>query len=148
MPSSPQPADHAGGLAPKKRSWRVVGRIAGRFLPSTTVRIGKFTIGPLPEGMATMATLGRVDGLRVDPEGGSHPRYYVARSGHVEVKSPCYFWIDKVAMSSEDAIGDVISHDLPLLQIAFPFATMKAHTGLKSWVRMMAKTSRVPLAQA
>ncbi len=109
MTSFAQPPDRVN-----VRRWRVFGRIAGRYLPN--VRIGNFTVGPLPEGVQVLE---RVKGLKAKPLDKAYHAYYVGQGGDVDVKSRCYFWIDKIANSSELAIEDTLSEDIPLLQIAF-----------------------------
>jgi hypothetical protein len=115
MTSFPQPRGHANGRNPEERAWRVVGRIAGRYLPSTSVQIGSFTVGPLPEGIEVLE---RVKGLKAAPTDDAYHAYYIGRGGNVDVKSGCYFWIDKIAKSAEAAI-DTASKDIALLQSAF-----------------------------
>ena len=102
--------------SPDKRPWRVVGRIAGPYLPDASIRIGDVTVGALPEGIQVLE---RVKGLKAAPVGDAYHAYYVGQGGDVDVKSRCYFWVDKIASSADLAIEAALSEDAPLLQAAF-----------------------------
>jgi hypothetical protein len=101
---------------PKARPWRVVGRIAGRYLPNTPLCIGNVIVGPLPDGTEVLE---RVKGLKAAPVDDAHDTYFIGQGGDIDVKSRCYFWIDKTAKSPELALESALSDDIPLLQIAF-----------------------------
>jgi hypothetical protein len=50
----------------------------------------------------------RVKGLKAAPTDDAHHAYYIGRGGDVDVRSGCYFWIDKSAKSAEAAIDTAL----------------------------------------
>ncbi len=96
-------------------TYTVFGRIGGEFLPSELVRIGPFSVGPLPPGISPHERP-KWNGMAFDTAA-----QFTAQGGDIEVKSNCYFSIDCDAPSSGDAAERVKETEAALLQLAFTF---------------------------